>query len=152
MTVPKSKKKSAQKHIILQYLPLILYILALMAFSHPTKLSGLPILALSGGEIFTLSQSQGCVKLNEMVQYYCTKYIDNYSNTASGIPECLGLFVSCLSDRLVDIVSDLPLLSLGIFIANPSLFRDLVIPSVPFSGLLINLQSLFLCSVNKHLY
>src|ERR1700683_2672949 len=53
--------------------------------------------------------------------YYCTKYIDNYSNTTSGIPVCLGLFVSCLSDRLVDIVSDLPLLSLGIFIANPSL-------------------------------
>ena len=23
--------------------------------------------------------------------YYCTKYIDNYSNTASGIPTCLGL-------------------------------------------------------------
>src|ERR1700685_1715309 len=53
--------------------------------------------------------------------YYCTKYIDNYSNTTSGIPACLGLFVSCLSDRLVDIVSDLPLLSLGIIVANPSL-------------------------------
>src|ERR1700691_3904812 len=53
--------------------------------------------------------------------YYCTKYIDNYSNTASGILACLGLFVSCLSDRLVEIVSHLPLLSLGIIIANPSL-------------------------------
>jgi len=44
--------------------------------------------------------------------YYSRKYIDNYSNTASGIPAYFGLFVSCLSDILVDIVSDLPLFSL----------------------------------------
>jgi len=64
---------------------------------------------------------QLCWKSGLLSSYCGRKYIDNYSNTASGIPAYLGLFVSCLSDRLVDIVSDLPLLSLGIIIANPSL-------------------------------
>src|ERR1700734_2969041 len=71
---------------------------------------------------FPFSSFIKCITIYALFpNYYCTKYIDNYSNTASGIPACLGLFVSCLSDRLVDIVSDLPLLSLGIIIANPSL-------------------------------
>src|ERR1700683_5598774 len=71
---------------------------------------------------FPFSSFIKCITIYALFpSYYCTKYIDNYSNTASGIPACLGLFVSCLSDRLVDIVSDLPLLSLGIIIANPSL-------------------------------
>ena len=87
MTMPKCQK-SGQKQVILQYLPLILYILALATFSRPqpgTKLSKMPIWALSGVEIFALSespticvevwnwsnmsQSQGCVVLNKMVQY-----------------------------------------------------------------------------------
>ena len=46
------------------------------------------------------------------ISYYCTNYIDNYSNTASGIPACLGLFVDWWA---------LSLISSGIFIANPSL-------------------------------
>jgi hypothetical protein len=79
----KSKISSKTGH-----LPLIGYILALVAFSHPQpgiKLLKLPIWALSGVKIFALSQSlaicvevsnwsnvsqsQGCVELNEMVQY-----------------------------------------------------------------------------------
>ena len=57
-----------------------------------------------------------CVENHTLLpSYWGRKYIDNYSNTGSGIPAYLGLFVSCLSDRLVDIVSDLPLL------VNPSL-------------------------------
>src|ERR1700683_4742814 len=55
-----------------------------------------------------------------LLRYYCRKYIDNYPNTSSDISACLGLFLSCLSDRLVDIVSDLPLFSPGIIVANPS--------------------------------
>src|SRR5882762_630958 len=91
--MPKSQK-SAQKQVILHYLPLILYILALAAFSRPppsTKPLKLPIWALSSVEIFALSQSpaicvevsnwsnvsqsQGCVELNEMVQYSSTRII-----------------------------------------------------------------------------
>src|ERR1700676_3206790 len=62
---------------------------------------------------FPFSSFIKCITIYALFpSYYCTKYIDNHSNTASGIPAYLGLFVSCLSDRLVDIVSDLPLLSL----------------------------------------
>jgi hypothetical protein len=47
-----------------------------------------------------------CVENHALLSnYYGRKYIDNYSNTASGIPAYLGLFVSCLSDTLVDIVT-----------------------------------------------
>ena len=52
-----------------------------------------------------------CVGSRALLSGYSgKKYIDNYSNTTSGIPAYVDLFVSCLSDRLVDIVSDLPLL------------------------------------------
>ena len=62
------------------------------------------------------------LKIHALCLSFCDrKYIDNYSNTAYDIPEYLGIFVSCLSDRLVDIVSYLPLFSLGIIIVNPSL-------------------------------
>jgi hypothetical protein len=87
-------QKSAQKQVILQNLPLISYILALVAFGRPRmgcKPSKLPIWALSSVEIFTfsqspaicvevpnwsnMSQSQGCAELNEMVQYlHLSKY------------------------------------------------------------------------------
>ena|ERR1700691_4635381 len=56
------------------------------------------------------SKSTNCVKIHALLPNYCgRKYINNYSNTASGVPAYLGLFVSCLLDRLVYIVSDLPL-------------------------------------------
>ena len=82
-----------------------------------------------------LPQACSKFKIHALCGSYCDrKYIDNYSNTASGIPECLGLFVSCLSDRLVDIVSDLPKHNHGKSIT----IRDLIMLSVPFSGILIN--------------
>ena len=67
--------------------------------------------------------STNCVKICALLpSYCCRKYIDNYPDMVSGISAGLELFVSCLSDGLVDIqASDMLLLSLCIIIANLSL-------------------------------
>ena len=72
---------------------------------------------------FLFQASSNAPQFMLFLSYYCTKYVDNYSNIYSLWYTCMsGPIVSCLSDRLVDIVSDLPLLSLSILIiANPSL-------------------------------